>query len=109
MPGRVEVREGESIQSAVRRLSLVVHRASRRPWYKSRPGCYLKPSERRRNKEALRKRNARRAEHRQPGGPVTVYLSLRQQLATRDVFELRKPNKHPSPRISLEIDRVIEP
>ena len=73
MTVKVEVRDGETIQEALRRLRHAVRHAHRRQWYKTRPGSYDKPSYRRRRQEVLRRRNMRR--NRRPGY-VTVYVGL---------------------------------
>jgi ribosomal protein S21 len=59
---RVEVREGEHILAALRRLNARIRHAYRRQWHKQRPGAYEKPSQRRRRAQRLRRRNARLAQ-----------------------------------------------
>ena len=87
MPGRIEVRTNETIEQALRRLSNEVRHASRRKWYKTRPGSYEKLSDRRRRKECLRIRNARRhAWGVNLNSTAAVYLTLRQLLSPFDPF-----------------------
>lgn len=75
MTGKVEVRPGETISQALRRLHIEVRHATRRQLSKTRPGCYQKPSERRRLKERLRRRNVR-SYALGGSGRNTVYLTL---------------------------------
>ncbi len=77
MSVKVEVREGETLQQAIRRFRTEVRLAARRQLYKTRPGYYHKASDRRRLKSALQKRNARRGT-RGSSGRATVYLTLQQ-------------------------------
>jgi ribosomal protein S21 len=77
MSAKVELREGETIQQALRRLHNEVQFASRRQLYKTRPGYYQKPGDRRRLRSALQERNLRRSA-RGITGSATVYLSLKQ-------------------------------
>ena len=56
---RVEVVEGEPIQSALWKLRRLMDLKYRRSFCKSFIGHYVKPSVRRRRKEMLRKRNTR--------------------------------------------------
>lgn len=49
MSAKVELHEGETIQQALRRLRGELQFASRRQLYKTRPGYYQKPSDRRRS------------------------------------------------------------
>ena len=51
MGSRVEVREGETIRSALQRLRRKVSGQFSRSWYKSRAGYYEKPSARKRRKQ----------------------------------------------------------
>jgi ribosomal protein S21 len=85
MPGHIEVREGESIASALRRFYFVVRHSSKRQWSKSRPGCREKPSDLRRRKKATARRNARRSANGLPGYN-TVYLGLEQLMAPTEPF-----------------------
>jgi ribosomal protein S21 len=85
MPGRIVLREGESIEDALGRLRQVVRQASRRQWSKTRPGVYEKPSVRKRRKESTRLRNARRTGA-QRQGYTTVYLELRPLLSRYEPF-----------------------
>lgn len=79
MNGKVTVREGESIVAAFRRLNMIVRHATKRQFSKTRPGSYEKPSYLRRQKETLRKRNARGAKYRRlQETRNTVYLGLTQ-------------------------------
>ena len=72
MAVKVEVRDGETIREAYRRLAKEVLHAYRRQWYKTRPGSYDKPSYRRHRREALRQRSVRGNV-----GGRTVYVELR--------------------------------
>ncbi|WP_428304502.1 small ribosomal subunit protein bS21 [Lacipirellula sp.] len=85
MPGRIEVQEGEHLSSALRRLYFAVRHSSKRQWSKSRPGCYEKPSDLRRRKQATSRRNARRHSSGR-SGYNTVYLGLSQLLAPTEPF-----------------------
>jgi len=58
MTVKVEVRDGETVWQALRRLRVVVRHAYQRKWHKTRIGSYDKPSYRRRRDKLLRKRNA---------------------------------------------------
>lgn len=53
MTTKVEVREDESIESALRRFRQLVRRELGRPWYKRRYGYYEKPSELRRKRKKM--------------------------------------------------------
>lgn len=77
MPGRVVVREEETLREALRKFKIEVDQATRRQWSKTRPGHYVKPSDRRRLKAALQARNHRSAS-RGRKGYSTIYLSPRQ-------------------------------
>lgn len=57
MSFRVEVKEGEDIRVAIRKLQQLTCNKFSRSWYKSRIGYYEKPSVLRRRKKLLRKRN----------------------------------------------------
>ena len=92
MPGRIELREGESVREALGRLRQVVRHAARRQWSKTRPGVYEKPSVRRRRKEATRVRNARRTGA-QRQGYTTVYLELGALLSRYEPFPDRNQRR----------------
>ena len=73
----VDVREGESLAEVLQRFQGTVYHAHKRQWYKTRPGCYEKPSYRRRQRKALDDRNRRRS----GGGGAetsrtTIYIGL---------------------------------
>ncbi|MBN9118696.1 MAG: 30S ribosomal protein S21 [Planctomycetes bacterium] len=51
MGSKVEVREGETIRSALQRLRRKVSEPFSRSWYKSRVGYFEKPSARKRRKQ----------------------------------------------------------
>ncbi len=72
---RVEIREGENLKEAVNKLHQRVNMMFGRAWYKSRIGYYEKPSERRRRKRNLRKRNLKLIE--QHGPPVRMRHGLK--------------------------------
>lgn len=88
---RVVVREGETLSEALRRFRTLTHVTHRREWYKTRPGAYEKPSQRRRKSESRRYRNARR----QPrSGALTIYIGLSGLFSREDPFPYkRKPFK----------------
>lgn len=69
----VIVREGENLSDALVRLNHITRLTHRRQWYKTRPGAYEKPSQRRRKSESRRYRNASR--HGRPG-VITIYIGL---------------------------------
>jgi ribosomal protein S21 len=50
---KVEVRDDESIDEALRRFNELVRREFQRPWYKRRYGYYEKPSELRRKRKKM--------------------------------------------------------
>lgn len=89
MPGRIVVREGEELSKAIERFRHAVRHATRRQWSKTRLGCYEKPSDRRRRKEAVRKRNVR-ARAKGMVGDATVYLTLRGLLSPYEPFQRRR-------------------
>jgi ribosomal protein S21 len=89
MPGRIVVREDEDLQQALRRFRHVVRHASRRQWYKTRPGCYEKPSDRLRRKESVRRRNALRPQLGMTGSYASVYLTLTELLSPVEPFSAR--------------------
>jgi ribosomal protein S21 len=90
MTAKVEIRDGETIQEALRRFRHAVRHVHRRQWYKTRPGSYDKPSYRRRRKEVLRRRNMRR--NGLPGY-VTVYVGLTGLFAPTAPFTYRRNKK----------------
>jgi ribosomal protein S21 len=53
MSTTIEVHDGESIDSALKRLTQLVRRDLHRPWHKRRYGYYEKPSELRRKQEKM--------------------------------------------------------
>ncbi len=53
MGNKIEVREGETIRSALERLRRQVGGKFSRSWYKSRVGYYEKPSTRKRRKQSI--------------------------------------------------------
>jgi ribosomal protein S21 len=59
MGSKVEVREGETIHSALQRLRRKVSEQFSRSWYKSRVGYYEKPSTRKRRKQGTAAINRR--------------------------------------------------
>jgi ribosomal protein S21 len=59
MGSRVEVREGETIRSALQRLRRKVNEQFSRSWYKSRVGYYEKPSTLKRRKQGTAAINRR--------------------------------------------------
>lgn len=77
MAAKVVVREGECLACALRRFQKAVSQAYRRQFYKTRVGCYEKPSDRkRRQKRAGRRREVIR----QVTGsdvPLPIYIHLR--------------------------------
>ena len=57
MAAKINVREGESLGDALQRFRKAVNHAYRRQFYKTRIGCYEKPSDRdRRRRRAGRRR-----------------------------------------------------
>jgi ribosomal protein S21 len=86
---RVIVREGEKLSDALWRFNRLTRLAHRRQWYKTRPGAYEKPSQRRRKSESRRARNARR--HGRPG-IITIYIGLGGLFSREEPFPWkRKP------------------
>lgn len=61
MSAKVEVREGESIDSALQRFSQLVRREFGRPWSKRRYGYYEKPSQLRRKRKKMGRLRSRGA------------------------------------------------
>lgn len=59
MGSKVVVREGETLQAALRRLRRQVSEHVSRSWYKSRVGYYEKPSTRKRRKQRIADINRR--------------------------------------------------
>ena len=88
VPVRIELEEGETLTSALRRLRDEVDDAYRRPWHKSRPGAFEKRSQRRRKAELLRRRNAILAKYRRIRSPdrATFWLSLVELYTREDPF-----------------------
>ena len=88
---RVIVREGENLSDALVLLNQITRLTHRRQWYKTRPGAYEKPSQRRRKSESRRYRNARR----QPGpGVIRIYIGLGGLFSREEAFPWkRKPFK----------------
>jgi ribosomal protein S21 len=69
---RVVVKEGESLQSALRKLSRGVDFHYRRSWYKKRIGYYEKGSIRRRRKKRLQEYNRKLW-----AGTLRMYMGLK--------------------------------
>src|SRR5690348_13960167 len=94
LPGRIEVREDETLAEALRRFRHAVRHASRRQWSKTRPGCYEMPNIRRRRRESTRRRNAH-ASHLQSSrhAHFTVYMTLAGLFARSDPFAARRNKK----------------
>jgi ribosomal protein S21 len=93
MSVRIEVREGEQIVAALRRLHAQIRHAYRRQWHKTRPGAYEKPSYRRRKRETLRNRNARLAGtafRRSPEVRATVNLSLGLMYSREEAYQRKR-------------------
>jgi ribosomal protein S21 len=108
MPGRIVIREGENLQQALGRFSHVVRHASRRQWYKTRPGCYEKPSDRLRRKESVRRRNARRPLLGLSRSYTTVYLTLTGLLSPFEPFPARRQQRQRL-RLRTEQPTTIDP
>ena len=87
MTVRIELRDGEAIQEALRRLRQACRHAYRREWHKTRPGAYHKPSDRKRRRESLRLRNVLRSRFRRSSSRVTVFLGLSGLHARGEPFE----------------------
>jgi ribosomal protein S21 len=85
VPIRVEVREGESLSSALQRFRRQVHAAYRRPWTKRKLGYYEKPSVLRRKKKRMKRMNMTSITYAVMFGdrhwePLRLYVGLAQQL-----------------------------
>jgi ribosomal protein S21 len=85
---RIELEDGETVSSALRRLRDEIDDAYRRPWHKSRPGAFDKPSQRRRKAELMRKRNAILAKYKRIRSPdrATKWLSIGDLYSRDDPF-----------------------
>ena len=84
MPVRVEVREGDSIASALQRFRRQVHAAYRRPWTKRKLGYYEKPSGIRRNRKKMKRMKMTGVTYAVMFGdrhwePLRLYVGLAQQ------------------------------
>jgi hypothetical protein len=86
MPVRLEIREGESLAEALQRLRGAVFHSYKRQWHKTLPGCYEKPSYRRRQRRALDARN-RFLMSRTRGLRYTVYFGLAGLLSRKSSTE----------------------
>ena len=89
----MELREGETLASALQRLRGRVHHAYRRQWSKTRPGAYEKPSYRKRKRQSLRNRNASLAkQHAQqsPAQRCTVFLGLGLLFSPAEPFQRKR-------------------
>ena len=84
---QVIVREGENLSDALVRLNQITRLTHRRQWYKTRPGAYEKPSQRRRKSEARRYRNASR--HGTPG-VITIYIGLSGLFSREEAFPWKR-------------------
>ena len=73
MPVRVEIRQGEDLFLALRRLAEAVDRCYGRPWTKRRFGYYEKPSILRRKKARMRRRQL------QAGGGLKLHIRMEAQ------------------------------
>jgi ribosomal protein S21 len=81
MSVRVEVRDGEEVQKALRRLARLAFQTQQRPWYKRSRGFYEKPS-RLRHKRAY----VERLKHGPAGWfrPLYLRMELQRQLLRGD-------------------------
>jgi len=98
MSVKVQIREGESLRSALQRLRTKIRHAYRRQWFRSRPGAFEKPSDRRRKRESLRNRNARlaaRQTFRQAEERCTVSLDLRRLFSREEAYQRKRQPFHP--------------
>ncbi len=82
--------KAKALEDALRRFRHVVRHASRRQWYKTRPGCYEKTSDRSRRKEAMRMRSARCHSFFGRRIRLTVYLTLAQLYSDSEPFKSRR-------------------
>src|SRR5687767_2315173 len=73
MVNKVEVREGETIQSALHRFRKQVSEKFARSWYKSRVGYYEKPSTRKRRKRRIAEINRKNGAN---CGPLKMKMGL---------------------------------
>lgn len=82
------LREGEPLAETIRRLNKIAQIAYSRQWHKTRPGAHEKRSERRRHREANRKRNQ------WTGSFSAVYIGLCELHSRKELFHSkRKPFK----------------
>jgi ribosomal protein S21 len=77
MPARVVVRDGESLQSALLRFRKAVSNAYKRQFYKTRVGCYEKPSDRKRRSKRASERRVRIRTQSGSDFDGTVYMRLK--------------------------------
>lgn len=71
---KIEVLDGESFESALRRFDRLVRRESGRPWHKRRYGYFEKPSERRRKRKKM-------GRLRMVSGNLRLHIGLRELYA----------------------------
>lgn len=82
MGNKIEVREGETLQSAIQRLRRQVGNKFSRSWYKTRVGYYEKPSIRKRRQESTAARSKR---------SCTEKLPLKMKMGLTWLYQRKRP------------------